>query len=57
MLFGRAAEQLSMSQPPLSRSIAAFEREVWLWFFAGILAQRWKDRNRAPAWKPLATTR
>jgi hypothetical protein len=25
--------------------IAAFEREVWLWFFAGIVAQRWKDRR------------
>ncbi len=25
-------------------AVAAFEEELWLWFFAGILAQRWKDR-------------
>ena len=23
--------------------VAAFEHEVWLWFFAGILRQRWRD--------------
>jgi GT2 family glycosyltransferase len=33
---------------------AAFEREAWLWFFAGIVAQRWRDRARAPAWSPAA---
>jgi glycosyltransferase involved in cell wall biosynthesis len=27
----------------------AFEREVWLCFFAGIVAQRWRDRRRVPA--------
>jgi hypothetical protein len=26
--------------------VAAFEREVWLWFFAGIIAQRWRDRHK-----------
>jgi len=25
---------------------AAFERELWLWTFAGIVRQRWKDRHR-----------
>ena len=25
--------------------VAAFEHEVWLWFFAGIVKQRWKDRR------------
>ena len=25
--------------------VAAFEHETWLWFFAGILRQRWKDRH------------
>ena len=25
--------------------IAAFEHETWLWFFGGILRQRWKDRH------------
>jgi glycosyltransferase involved in cell wall biosynthesis len=24
-------------------ALAAFEHEVWLWFFAGIVSQRWKD--------------
>ncbi len=27
--------------------VAAFEHELWIWFFAGILRQRSKDRNRA----------
>jgi glucosyl-dolichyl phosphate glucuronosyltransferase len=26
--------------------VAAFERELWLWTFAGIMKQRWKDRHR-----------
>jgi glycosyltransferase involved in cell wall biosynthesis len=25
--------------------VATFENELWIWFFAGILAQRWKDRD------------
>jgi glycosyltransferase involved in cell wall biosynthesis len=25
--------------------VAAFEHELWLWFFAGILRQRWKDQR------------
>lgn len=29
--------------------VASFEREVWLWFFAGVVKQRWKDRRRVPA--------
>ena len=28
-------------------AVATFESELWLWFFAGILRQRWKNR-RAP---------
>jgi glycosyltransferase involved in cell wall biosynthesis len=27
--------------------IARFENELWIWFFAGILRQRWKDRQKA----------
>ena len=26
-------------------SLAAFESELWMWFFAGIARQRWKDRK------------
>ena len=28
-------------------AVRAFENELWLWFFAGVLTQRWKDRNQA----------
>ena len=37
-------------------AVEAFERELWLWMFAGIVAQRWKDRAiAAPALKPTVT--
>jgi glycosyltransferase involved in cell wall biosynthesis len=26
---------------------ASFERELWLWFFAGVVKQRWRDRKLA----------
>jgi glucosyl-dolichyl phosphate glucuronosyltransferase len=28
--------------------VHAFERELWLWMFAGIVSQRWKDRAQPP---------
>jgi glycosyltransferase involved in cell wall biosynthesis len=28
--------------------VACFEHELGLWFFLGVLRQRWKDRNRPP---------
>jgi GT2 family glycosyltransferase len=37
-------------------AVGAFDQELWLWFFAGILAQRWKDRH-TPAGRPLAAVR
>ena len=27
--------------------IARFEDELWIWFFAGVVRQRWKDRQKA----------
>jgi glycosyltransferase involved in cell wall biosynthesis len=30
-------------------AVATFENELWLWFFAGVVKQRWKDRKRQPA--------
>ena len=27
--------------------VTSFERELWLWFFAGVVRQRWRDRQRA----------
>jgi glycosyltransferase involved in cell wall biosynthesis len=35
--------------------VASFEREVWLWFFAGVVQQRWKDRRRTPASRETRT--
>jgi glycosyltransferase involved in cell wall biosynthesis len=35
--------------------VASFEREVWLWFFAGVVQQRWKDRRRMPAPRQAST--
>ena len=29
--------------------VNAFERELWLWMFAGIISQRWKDRAHPPS--------
>jgi hypothetical protein len=26
-------------------AVAAFETELWLWFFAGIVVERWKERR------------
>jgi glycosyltransferase involved in cell wall biosynthesis len=30
--------------------VAAFEHELWLWMFAGIARQRWRDRRTPFAW-------
>jgi glycosyltransferase involved in cell wall biosynthesis len=30
--------------------LAAFENELWLWMFAGIMRQRWRDRARPFEW-------
>jgi glycosyltransferase involved in cell wall biosynthesis len=32
--------------------VAAFERELWLWFFLGIVRQRWKDRKQPRPGQP-----
>jgi len=37
-------------------AVNAFEHELYLWMFAGVVKQRWKDRHlAAPAWKPTAS--
>ncbi|HYK20169.1 MAG TPA: glycosyltransferase family 2 protein [Pyrinomonadaceae bacterium] len=37
-------------------AVAAFEQELGLWFFAGVIKERWKDRRRpVPARASLAT--
>lgn len=33
-------------------AVAAFEQETWLWFFAGILRQRWTDSRLTPLGRP-----
>ncbi len=30
-------------------AVASFEHELWVWFFAGIVRQRWQDRRRTLA--------
>ncbi|MFL6278404.1 MAG: glycosyltransferase family 2 protein [Blastocatellia bacterium] len=35
--------------------IPAFENELWLWFFAGIVQQRWRDRKKGTAFsRPIS---
>jgi glucosyl-dolichyl phosphate glucuronosyltransferase len=34
---------------------AVFEDELWLWFFAGVVKQRWADRHRPPAFLSQGT--
>ena len=42
-----AARPRRRSRATLRRDpITAFERELWLWLFAGIVAQRWHDRGQ-----------
>lgn len=31
-----------------NRPVESFERELWLWMFAGIVRQRWTDRRTSP---------
>lgn len=33
--------------------IAAFDDELWVWFFAGIVAERWRARDRRGVEKPV----
>lgn len=35
---------------------AAFEHEMWLWMFAGIVRQRWRDRQQPFEWRPRVET-
>jgi hypothetical protein len=32
--------------------VSSFERELWLWFFAGVVKQRWRDRQTRIAPQP-----
>lgn len=49
-----AANALGVAKSALCRDpVKAFDHEVWLWFFAGIIKQRWKDSRAA---SPTAVT-
>ena len=39
------------------RHVTAFEHELWLWMFAGILRQRWRDREAPFTWAAPAAAR
>lgn len=55
-LYRRAVWNLVGTARALLRrdTVAAFDHEVWLWFFAGILKQRWKDSRGGAADTALA---
>jgi len=46
-LFRRALEHAvaALRERVRRNAVGGFEHELWLWFFAGIVAQRWKDRH------------
>lgn len=49
-LYRRAASNLFgwLASAVRRKPVAAFDHEVWLWFFAGIVKQRWRDsRSRS----------
>lgn len=50
-LYRRAAWNLMGAIKATARrdAMAAFDHEVWLWFFAGIVKQRWKDSRGGAA--------
>jgi glycosyltransferase involved in cell wall biosynthesis len=50
-LFRKAASHLAgWATAALRRDpVVAFDHEVWLWFFAGIVQQRWRDRRNKDA--------
>ncbi len=47
-LFRTALKKIFSIPAALARrdAIAGSEDELWIWFFAGILRQRWKDRQK-----------
>ena len=54
--FGKAPRELRRLFLSASRGdrVGAFDAELWLWFLAGVLRQRWKDRGLP---RPPATAR
>jgi glycosyltransferase involved in cell wall biosynthesis len=59
-LFGKAGRALGrwLSATLRGNRVTAFEQELWICFFAGIVQQRWQDRHTgktiAPAAEPAA---
>jgi glucosyl-dolichyl phosphate glucuronosyltransferase len=50
-MFRSAARALkdSLAAAIANDPVVSFERELWLWFFAGVVKQRWRDRRRPVA--------
>jgi hypothetical protein len=48
-MFRSAAQALLASlKARMNRDpIVSFDRELWLWFFAGVVRQRWRDRQQS----------
>jgi hypothetical protein len=55
-LYWKACRTLrSLAWHVLTRELAeAFEYELWLWFFAGVVRQRWTDRRLPVAAGPAS---
>jgi glycosyltransferase involved in cell wall biosynthesis len=55
-LYRRAASNLLgwLSSAARRDPVATFDHEVWLWFFAGIVKQRWRDSRVRSMGRPLA---
>jgi glycosyltransferase involved in cell wall biosynthesis len=51
-----AAARDTMRDRVAGRAAASFERELWLWMFAGIVKQRWHDRLSPPPRAALRPT-
>jgi glycosyltransferase involved in cell wall biosynthesis len=49
-LYRKAAAQAlaALRETARGRAREAFEHELWIWFFAGIVRQRWADTRRRP---------
>jgi hypothetical protein len=55
-LYRTAARTLTQAIAARVRgdAVAAFEHELWLCMFAGIVRQRWRDRHEPPVWAHAA---
>lgn len=58
-LYRKALGELTawIKESMRGNKVAAFEHETWLWFFAGIVRQRWSDGRTTPRVSPYPAAR